>query len=159
MPSTGTMYGYARVAREDQDPALQLEALHAAGVEPANVIQDKGSGAKERPALDKLIAQLGKDDSLMVWKIDRLGRDMIALATLARDMDARGVRLVILTLGLDTATPSGRMVLGIMATLAQFEREQICERSGKLLKPKAWKSMIFLSQAKDLLYARPRWSN
>jgi len=50
------------------------------GVEPANVIQDKGSGAKERPALDKLIAQLGKDDSVVVWKIDRLGRDMIALA-------------------------------------------------------------------------------
>ena len=65
----------------------------------------------------------------MVWKIDRLGRDMIALATLARDMDSRGVRLVILTLGLDTATPSGRMVLGIMATLAQFEREQMIERT------------------------------
>jgi hypothetical protein len=65
----------------------------------------------------------------VVWKIDRIGRDMIALATLARDMDARGVRLVILTLGLDTATPSGRMVLVIMATLAQFEREQMIERT------------------------------
>ena len=86
----GTMYGYARVSREDQDLALQLDALHAAGVEPANVIQDKGSGAKERPGLDKLIAQLGKDNSLVVWKIDRLGRDMIALATLARDMDRAG---------------------------------------------------------------------
>jgi DNA invertase Pin-like site-specific DNA recombinase len=129
MPSMGTLYGYARVSREDQDLALQLDALHAAGVKPAHMIQDKGSGAKERPALDRLIAQLGKDDSLVVWKIDRLGRDMIALATLARDMDSRGVRLVILTLGLDTATPSGRMVLGIMATLAQFEREQMIERT------------------------------
>lgn len=124
----GAMYGYARVSTQEQDLGLQLDALHSAGVQPAHLIQDKASGAKERPALDKLIAKLGNGDSLVVWKIDRLGRDMIALATLARELDTRGIRLVILTLGLDTATPAGRMVLGIMASLAEFERAQLLER-------------------------------
>jgi len=125
----GIMYGYARVSREDQDLALQLDALHAAGVPAANVAQDKASGAKERPALDKLVASLGEGDSLVTWKIDRLGRTLSGLVLLVDELRAKGVRLVILTLGLDTATPAGRMILGVMASLAEFERAQLIERT------------------------------
>jgi DNA invertase Pin-like site-specific DNA recombinase len=125
----GIMYGYARVSREDQDLALQLDALHAAGVPAANVVQDKASGAKERPALDKLVASLGEGDSLVTWKIDRLGRTLSGLVLLVDELRAKGVRLVILTLGLDTATPAGRMILGVMASLAEFERAQLIERT------------------------------
>lgn len=124
-----TTYGYARVSREDQDLALQLDALHAAGVHPENIVQDKASGAKERPALDKLVASLSDGDSLVTWKVDRLGRNMGGLVQLVDDLRTRGVRLVILTLGLDTATPTGRMVLGIMASLAEFERSILQERT------------------------------
>jgi|ERR1700735_622424 DNA invertase Pin-like site-specific DNA recombinase len=125
----GIMYGYARVSREDQDLALQLDALHAARVPAANVVQDKASGAKERPALDKLVASLGEGDSLVTWKIDRLGRTLSGLVLLVDELRAKGVRLVILTLGLDTATPAGRMILGVMASLAEFERAQLIERT------------------------------
>ena len=125
----GIMYGYARVSREDQDLALQLDALHAAGVPAANVAQDEASGAKERPALDKLVASLGEGDSLVTWKIDRLGRTLSGLVLLVDELRAKGVRLVILTLGLDTATPAGRMILGVMASLAEFERAQLIERT------------------------------
>jgi DNA invertase Pin-like site-specific DNA recombinase len=125
----GTLYGYARVSREDQDLALQLDALHGAGVSPCNVVTDKLSGAKDRPALDKLLATLAEGDSLVTWKVDRLGRGMSALCLLVDDLRARGVRLVILTLGLDTTSPVGRMVLGVMSSLAEFERSQLIERT------------------------------
>jgi DNA invertase Pin-like site-specific DNA recombinase len=125
----GTLYGYARVSRDDQDLALQLDALHAAGVHPEHVVSDKLSGAKERPALDKLVASLSGGDSLVTWKVDRLGRNMGGLVHLVDDLRSRDVRLVILTLGLDTATPTGRMVLGIMASLAEFERSILLERT------------------------------
>ena len=85
----GIMYGYARVSREDQDLALQLDALHAAGVPAANVVQDKASGAKERPALDKLVASLGEGDSLVTWKIDRLGRTLSGLVLLVDELRAK----------------------------------------------------------------------
>lgn len=124
----GAMYGYARVSTQEQDLALQIDALRAAGVTDANIVQDKASGAKERPALDKLIGKLTSGDSLVVWKLDRLGRGTAELVLLVDDLNARGVRLVILTLGLDTATDIGVMVVGIMASLARFERAMLLER-------------------------------
>ena len=124
-----TVYGYARVSREDQNLALQLDALAAAGVQPAHVVQEKMSGAAQRPAFERLIAKLQAGDSLVAWKPDRLGRNTLDVVRLIDTLRDRGVRLVITTLGLDSETPAGRMVLGIMASLAEYERAQLIERT------------------------------
>ncbi len=89
------VWGYARVSREDQALALQLDALEAAGVSLANIVQEKESGARQRPAFDALLKKLQPGDSLVAWKVDRLGRDALAALTVARDLDARRVRIVI----------------------------------------------------------------
>ena len=123
------VWGYARVSREDQALALQLDALEAAGVPPAKIVQEKESGARQRPAFDALLRRLQTGDSLVAWKVDRLGRDALAALTVARDLDTRGVRIVITTLGVDSSTPAGRMVFGVLAQLAEFERATLIERT------------------------------
>ena len=123
------VWGYARVSREDQALALQLDALEVAGVPAANVVQEKESGARQRPVFDALLRRLQTGDSLVAWKVDRLGRDALAALTVARDLDARGVRIVITTLGVDSSTPAGRMVFGVLAQLAEFERATLIERT------------------------------
>ena len=124
------VWGYARVSREDQALALQLDALEAAGVLSANIVQEKESGARQRPAFESLLKRLKTGDSLFAWKVDRLGRDALAALTVARDLDARGVRIVITTLGVDSSTPAGRMVFGVLAQLAEFERATLIEEPG-----------------------------
>lgn len=123
------VWGYARVSREDQALALQLDALEAAGVPSARIVQEKESGARQRPAFEALLKKLQTGDSLVAWKVDRLGRDALAALTVARDLDARGVRIVITTLGVDSSTPAGRMVFGVLAQLAEFERATLIERT------------------------------
>ena len=123
------VWGYARVSREDQQLALQLDALQAAGVPETNIVQEKESGAGRRPAFDALLRKLNSGDSLIAWKVDRLGRDALAALTVARDLDHRGVRIVITTLGVDSSTPAGRMVFGVLAQLAEFERATLIERT------------------------------
>jgi DNA invertase Pin-like site-specific DNA recombinase len=123
------VWGYARVSREDQHLALQLDALEAAGVIRANIVEEKESGARQRPAFDALLKRLLSGDSLVAWKVDRLGRDALAALTIARDLDVRGVRIVITTLGVDSSTPAGRMVFGVLAQLAEFERATLIERT------------------------------
>ena len=123
------MWGYARVSREDQQLALQLDALAAAGVPHSNIIKEKESGVRQRPAFDALLRCLQPGDSLVAWKVDRLGRDALAALTIARDLDRRGVRVVITTLGVDSSTPAGRMVFGVLAQLAEFERATLIERT------------------------------
>ena len=123
------VWGYARVSREDQQLALQLDALAAAGVPHGNIIKDKESGIRQRPAFDALLKRLQPGDSLVAWKVDRLGRDALAALTIARDLDRRGVRIVITTLGVDSSTPAGRMVFGVLAQLAEFERATLIERT------------------------------
>lgn len=108
------VWGYARVSREDQALALQLDALEAAGVPSANVVQEKESGARQRPVFDALLKKLKTGDSLVAWKVDRLGHNALAALTVARDLDARGVRIVITTLSVDSSTPAGRMVFGVL---------------------------------------------
>jgi DNA invertase Pin-like site-specific DNA recombinase len=124
-----TVWGYARVSREDQALALQLDALEAAGVPLANIVQEKESGARQRPAFDALLTKLQPGDSLVAWKVDRLGRDALAALTVARDLDARRVRIVITTLSVDSSTPAGHMVFGVLAQLAEFERATLIERT------------------------------
>ncbi len=122
-------FGYARVSREDPELALQVDALAAAGVPPGNIIREKMSGAADRPRFAKLIEKLQAGDTLVTWKVDRLGRSAIDTLRMFKELDEKGVRLIVTTLGVDTQTTAGRLVLGIMTQLAEFEREQIIERT------------------------------
>lgn len=126
----GEIYGYARVSTEDQELGLQVTALRAAGVPEGNIVREKASGkaGSDRPLYAALLAHLTAGDSLVVWKVDRLGRSTLDALGIAKDLDARGVRIVISTLGIDLQTPSGRLVFGMMTQIAEFERELIRER-------------------------------
>jgi DNA invertase Pin-like site-specific DNA recombinase len=126
----GTTWGYARVSTEDQELDLQITALRAAGVPMANIVQEKASGkaGSDRPFYAGLLERLKDGDRLVVWKVDRLGRSTLESLNTARDLDERGVHIVITTLGIDLKTPGGRLVFGMMVQIAEFERELIRER-------------------------------
>lgn len=126
----GTIWGYARVSTEDQELGLQIGALRDAGVPEGNIVQEKASGkaGSDRPLYTALLERLGDGDRLVVWKVDRLGRSTLDALQTAKDLDARGVHIVITTLGIDLKTPAGRLVFGMMAQIAEFERELIRER-------------------------------
>lgn len=123
--------GYARVSSDDQNLALQLDALTAAGCE--RVFQDRASGARSnRKGLADALAACAAGDVLVAWKLDRLGRSTLDLVGLVERLNARDVGLKILTgagASVDTTTPDGRMFFGVMAVLAEFERELIRERT------------------------------
>ena len=122
-------FGYARVSTPDQVLHLQVDALLAAGVPKDGIHTDQVSGSKvRRPGLDALLGRVTTGDTITVWRLDRLGRSLAHLATLAQDLRARGVEIVSLTDGVDTRTSTGRLVLGLLATLAEYEREAIRER-------------------------------
>ena len=124
--------GYARVSTEDQDLALQIDALTAAGVAPANIYEEKASGAagKKRPALQAALKDLRAGDVLVVWKLDRLGRNLGELIATMATLDRRGANLRVLTgLAVDTSTAGGRFIFHIFSALAEFERELIRERT------------------------------
>lgn len=121
--------GYARVSTEDQNPQLQQDALEKAGCE--RVYTDVGcSGAKaSRPELDRMLDALRDGDVVVVWRLDRLGRSVSNLVELVNGFDAKGVQFRSLTEGIDTTTPTGRLVFHIFASLAEFERDLIRERT------------------------------
>jgi DNA invertase Pin-like site-specific DNA recombinase len=126
----GKSYGYARISTEDQELGLQITALRDAGVPEANIVQEKASGkaGTDRPLYDALLRRLGDGDRLVVWKVDRLGRSTLDALTTAKNLDDRGVHIVITTLGIDLKTPAGRLVFGMMSQISEFERELIRER-------------------------------
>jgi DNA invertase Pin-like site-specific DNA recombinase len=118
--------GYARVSTKDQNLDLQIEALKNAGCE--KIFKEKISGAlKERPELDEMINQLRVGDTIVVWKLDRLGRSLKNIIDLVLDFNAKEVIVKGLTDGVDTSTSNGRLFLNIMASLAEYERELIRE--------------------------------
>ena len=120
--------GYARVSTVDQDPDYQLRALEESGCE--RVYTDAATGTKERrPELDRAMEALRPGDRFVVWRFDRLGRNAQHLLKLAAELERREVSLVSLTEGIDTSTPGGRMVFGVFAALAQFERDLTSERT------------------------------
>jgi DNA invertase Pin-like site-specific DNA recombinase len=120
--------GYARVSTLDQDPALQTDALDAAGC--YRVWTDKASGKLDkRPQLDAVLDQLRPGDTLVVWRLDRLGRSMKHLIAVVADLEERGVGFRSLTENIDTTTPAGKLIFHIFGALAEFERELIRERT------------------------------
>jgi len=119
--------GLARVSTRDQNPQLQLDALNAAGCWP--IVEEKVSGvATPRPPRDEVLRQLQPGDTLTIWKLDRLGRSVTELLDIVKDLDECGIRFRCLTQPVDTSTPSGRLFVGLLALIAEFERELMIER-------------------------------
>lgn len=129
------LIGYARISKADgsQSLDLQRDALLAAGIQPGRIYEDQASGARDdRPGLEACLRALREGDVLVVWKLDRLGRTLTHLVNTVRDLSDRGVGLRVLTgqgAEIDTTTSAGRMIFGIFATLAEFERDLIRERT------------------------------
>lgn len=129
------LIGYARVSKADgsQTTDLQRDALLAAGIDPEQIYEDQASGKQDdRPQLAACLKALRSGDTLIVWKLDRLGRDLRHLVNVVHDLTDRGVGLKVLTgqgAAIDTTTASGKLVFGIFAALAEFERELISERT------------------------------
>lgn len=129
------LVGYMRVSKADgsQTVQLQRDALLAAGVDAGQLYEDHASGRRDdRPGLATCLKALREGDTLVVWKLDRLGRNLHHLVTTVHDLTARGIGLKVLTgqgAAIDTTTPAGKLVFGIFAALAEFERELISERT------------------------------
>src|SRR5580704_18532377 len=129
------LVGYMRVSKADgsQVTHLQRDALVAAGVRPLRIYEDKISGKRDdRPALDACLKALRRGDTLLVWKLDRLGRSLRHLVNTVYELEIRGIGFKVLTghgAAIDTTTPSGKLVFGIFAALSEFERELISERT------------------------------
>lgn len=120
--------GYARVSTQGQQVDLQVDALQKAGCEL--IFQEIVSGAKaDRPELAKMRAQLRKGDTVCIYKLDRLGRSMKHLLELVDEFQQKGVGLLSLTDAIDSSTAQGRLVLNLFASLAEFERDLIRERT------------------------------
>ncbi len=120
--------GYARVSTNKQDTKLQTDALKDAGCE--KIFKETASGAKsDRPQLAKMLEYVREGDVIVVWKLDRLARSLKQLVEIVDDLRERGIGFKVLTgADIDTTTASGRLVFGIFASLAEFERELIKER-------------------------------
>ena len=129
------LIGYARVSKADGNQVLdlQIDALQGIGITYGQIYVDKASGAKDdRPGLDNCLKALREGDTLVVWKLDRLGRNLKHLVSTVDDLSNRNIGFKVLSgqgADIDTTTPAGKMVFGIFAALAEFERELIRERT------------------------------
>ena len=120
--------GYARASTRDQSPNPQLEALMAAGCR--RVFTETVSGAqRDRPELKAALAHLKAGDALIVWKLDRLARNVRQLVETTAELQGRHVELRVLTQPIDTTTPGGRLAFDLFAAIAEFERELLLERT------------------------------
>ena len=129
------LIGYARVSKADgsQTTDLQRDALLAEGAQEEHIYEDQASGKKDdRPGLRNCLKALREGDTLIVWKLDRLGRDLHHLVNTVHDLTAKNIGLKVLTghgAAIDTTTAAGKLVFGIFAALSEFEREMIKERT------------------------------
>jgi len=126
--TVGDLIGYSRVSTADQDHALQTDALTKAGC--AKTFSDTASGALDRrPQLDKALDYLRPGDTLVVWRLDRLGRSVKHLIETVTGLDKRGIGFRSITEGFDTTTPGGKLIFHVLGALAEFERDIIRERT------------------------------
>jgi DNA invertase Pin-like site-specific DNA recombinase len=122
------MIGYARVSTGDQNTAAQVEKLQAAGC--TVIYKENASGGRwDRPELHKLLDGIGKDDVLVVWKLDRLSRSLSDLLHILKKLDDAGAGFRSLTEAIDTTTPAGRMMMQMLGSFAEFERAMLRERT------------------------------
>ena len=120
--------GYARVSTDEQNLDLQIDALNEAGCE--RIYEDKISGSKtERAGLDKALNSLRKEDTLIVWKLDRLGRSLQHLISIIIEFNVSGIYFKSLKESLDTSSSTGKLIFHIFGALAEFERDIIRERT------------------------------
>ncbi|MDR8093035.1 recombinase family protein [Burkholderia gladioli] len=122
--------GYARVSTQEQNLDLQRDALRAAAC--ATVYEEKISGGRsraERPELDNALKALRKGDTLVVWRLDRLGRSLAHLVQIVTDLNQRGIALESLTEKIDTSTASGKLITNMFAVLAEYDRNLTRERT------------------------------
>jgi DNA invertase Pin-like site-specific DNA recombinase len=133
--SSPVLIGYMRVSKADGSQVfdLQRDALLGAGIPSDRLYEDHASGKRDdRPGLDACLKSLRKGDTLVAWKLDRIGRDLRHLVNLVHDLTTRGVGLRVLAgegAAIDTTTSNGRLMFGFFAALAEFERELIIERT------------------------------
>lgn len=127
-----TKVGYARVSTLDQNLEMQLDELEKVGC--SKIFKEKVSSVKKRPEFEMCLEYLREGDTLVVWKLDRLGRTTKKLLELIDNLKERGINLQIITLGVDTSTAAGRLFFTMMAGLAEMERELIRERTNAGLK-------------------------
>ncbi len=120
--------GYARVSTEQQDTKAQLPELRKAGCKRVYE-ETMGGGTMDRPELDKCLERLEKGDTLVVWRLDRLGRSLRDLLRIVDGLDKKGIHFISLKERFDTSTAAGRLVFHFFAALTQFEKELIRERT------------------------------
>jgi DNA invertase Pin-like site-specific DNA recombinase len=126
-----SLLGYTRVSTTGQDAQLQIDALLKAGVQKRDVLSDVTSGTKTAstgPAMKRLLEYAQDGDTVVVWRIDRLGRSLIDVLNTVNGFHQAGVQVQSISDGIDPSTKNGRMMLGMLATLAEYERELIVER-------------------------------
>ena len=127
----GQSYGYARVSTGVQELALQIDALQKVGVPVENIVQEKrsGKGGSHRPLFNGLIDKLAEGDRLVVWKIDRLGRNSLEVQQVAQALADCGVQVEVTTLGVtDLRSPAGKLIFVLLAQVAEMEHANILER-------------------------------
>ena len=125
------LLGYTRISTAAQDPQLQIDALLQAGVQHRDIFSDTTSGAKiaaNRLGMQKLMEYAQDGDTVVVWRIDRLGRSLIDVLNTVNAFHQAGIHVQSVSDGIDPSTRTGRMMLGMLATLAEYERELITER-------------------------------
>lgn len=143
------LIGYARVSTHEQNLDLQMDALKAAGCE--HIFTDTASGAKtDRPGLTAALELCRKEDTLVVWKLDRLGRSLPHLVETVRDLVDKGVGFKSLQESIDTTTSGGKLIFHLFASLAEFERDIIRERT---------KAGLVAARARGRMGGRPKGVN
>lgn len=130
MTKSDNTFGYARVSTDDQDLSLQINALVKWGVQPDRIIEEKASGGTmNRPKWNLMFEHMGRGDTIVVWKIDRLGRTLKGVLETIEQMEKRGVHLVSIMDPVDTTTAMGKAFFQIALVFAELERNMISERT------------------------------
>ena len=144
------LLGYTRVSTASQDPRLQIDALVQAGVEERDVFCDVTSGSNtaiHRPKMQRLLEYAKPGDTIVVWRVDRLGRSLIDVLNTVTLLSELGISIRSVQDGIDPTTTSGRLMLNMLATLAEYERELITERVN---------AGIAAAKASGTMFGRPR---
>ena len=125
------LLGYTRVSTSNQDPQLQIDSLLSIGVQKRDIFSDVMSGRKnaaDRPGMQKLLEHAVEGDTIVVWRIDRLGRSLLDVLNTVTGLRDAGIQVRSISDGIDPAKATGRLMLNMLATLAEYERELIVER-------------------------------